>query len=298
MKKILNKLWNFSGTWTGTLIIVLLIIFFIAQAFVIPSGSMKNTLLVGDHLFVKKFSYGIPTPHLPWIEIPVLPDFKKNGHLISANGPKRGDITVFRFPHQPKIHYVKRTFAIGGDEVIFSEKVMYLRPNEGDEFITKNYKPEQIVKIGGKNFIKEPYPYKGIHYDENENTFITLANYPNKSMEPKFFNELPSTPIIYKNKDGKAIYNSLGARFNAFYYKVPQGEYFMVGDNRDHSFDSRFWGSVEYRFVVGKPWFVYFSLNKNYEVRWERIGRFTSTLQDNDFYINQALKEEQIEGIY
>lgn len=72
----------------------------------------------------------------------------------------------------------------------------------------------------------------------------------------------------------------------------------MVGDNRDHSFDSRFWGSVEYRFVVGKPWFVYFSLNKNYEVRWERIGRFTSTLQDNDFYINQALKEEQIEGIY
>ena len=65
MKKFLNKLIHFSGTWTGTIIIVLFLIFFVAQSFVIPSGSMKRTLLIGDFLFAKKFSYGIPTPHLP-----------------------------------------------------------------------------------------------------------------------------------------------------------------------------------------------------------------------------------------
>ncbi|MCG4149669.1 signal peptidase I, partial [Campylobacter coli] len=92
--EILKKLYKFSQSWTGTVVIVLLVIFFFIQAFVIPSGSMKNTLLVGDFLFVKKFSYGIPTPHIPWLEIPVLPDFNKDGHLIKAQGPQRGDIVV------------------------------------------------------------------------------------------------------------------------------------------------------------------------------------------------------------
>ena len=68
---MLNKLYRWSSSWTGTIVIVLTIIFFIAQAFVIPSGSMKNTLLIGDMLFVKKFSYGIPTPRIPWIEVKV-----------------------------------------------------------------------------------------------------------------------------------------------------------------------------------------------------------------------------------
>lgn len=294
MKKFLKQLWDFSGTWTGTLIIVLLIIFFIAQAFVIPSGSMKNSLLIGDHLFVKKFSYGIPTPHLPWIEVPVLPDFKKNGHLFSAKGPKRGDITVFRFPLQPRTHYVKRTFALSGDEVIFTEKAMYLRPHEGDDFIAKNYKAEQIVKIDGRNFVKEPYPYKGIHYDESVNGFLNLANYDKQIMEEKYYPELKDIPLFYKGQE----LSSYGIKINAYYYKVPEGKYFMVGDNRDHSFDSRFWGPVEYKFIVGKPWFVYFSLNKNYELRWERIGRLVSTLENDDFYIEKALQEEQVQGIY
>ena len=94
--KILAKLYKFCSSWTGTFIIVFIVIFFIAQAFVIPSGSMKNTLLVGDFLFAKKFVYGIPTPHIPWLEIPVLPDFNNNGHLIEGNRPKRGEIVIFR----------------------------------------------------------------------------------------------------------------------------------------------------------------------------------------------------------
>ena len=95
---MLKKIYNWSSSWTGTIIIVLGIIFFIAQAFVIPSGSMKNTLLIGDMLFVKKFAYGVPTPRIPWLEIKVLPDFNENGHLIEGERPKRGDIVVFRYP--------------------------------------------------------------------------------------------------------------------------------------------------------------------------------------------------------
>ena len=84
MLKTIKKIKDFSNSWTGTIIIVLFIIFFVAQAFVIPSGSMKRTLLIGDHLFVKKFAYGIPTPTIPWLELKVLPDFNGNGHMIEG----------------------------------------------------------------------------------------------------------------------------------------------------------------------------------------------------------------------
>ena len=112
---MLKKLSNFANSWVGTIIIVLMVIFFIAQAFVIPSGSMKRSLLIGDHLFVKKFAYGIPTPHIPWLEIPVVPDFNGNGHLIEGKRPERGEIVVFRYPLNEKVHFVKRCVAVGGD---------------------------------------------------------------------------------------------------------------------------------------------------------------------------------------
>ena len=89
------KAYKFSNSWTGTVIIVLLVIFFIAQAFRIPSGSMKYSLLVGDHLFAKKFAYGISTPHLPFLEIPLIPG--TDGHIIDGDTPQRGDIVIFRF---------------------------------------------------------------------------------------------------------------------------------------------------------------------------------------------------------
>ncbi len=276
MREKLKKLYNFSNTWTGTIIIVLLVIFFVAQAFVIPSGSMKKTLLIGDHLFVKKFSYGIPIPHLPWLEVPVLPDFRGNGHLITSDGPQREDIVVFRYPKDEKIHFVKRCVAVGEDEIIYTAGALYLHPHEGDEYIKKTYPKEQISSFLNKLWVKNPYmqKYPGIHYENPKRTIeqMTLALLSNNlSMKPLFIQELPNI--------------SPNIQFNAFYIKVPKNEYFMIGDNRDNSNDSRFWGTVPYSLIVGKPWFIYFSWDDDYVIRWERMGRFISTVQSNKEFI-------------
>jgi len=272
----LKKLYNFSNSWTGTVIIVLLVIFFIAQAFVIPSGSMKNTLLIGDHLFVKKFAYGVPTPHIPWIEVPVLPDFRGDGHLIDAKGPERGDIVVFRYPNNIKIHYVKRCVAVGGDEILYANETLYIRFYEGDDYMKKNFQPGQLVVLAGKLWVKNPYLYKfpGIHYDKNVDIFEQMNLYMQAG-------QLSMQPVIVKELPRKQ-----GLMFNAYYKKVPKGEYFMMGDNRDHSNDSRFWGSVPYSLIVGKPWFIYFSWDKNYKIRWNRIGRVIDDLQKDKNFLD------------
>lgn len=284
MKKTVRKFLDFSNSWTGTIIIVLLIMFFFAQAFVIPSGSMKNTLLVKDFLFAKKFSYGISIPRIPYINTPILPDIFNNGHIIEGERPKRGDIVIFIPPHERNNYFVKRNFAIGGDEVIFTEKAFFLHPNEGDEFIKANFNEKDIINIAGKLFIKEPYKFAGIHYDNNVNLFdhaIAALNVNKFAMKPVIVDELPKVGNY---------------PFNAFYFKVPNDEFFMIGDNRDHSGDSRFWGSVPYKDIIGQPWFVYLSLDDEWRVRWERIGKNINTLQTTDEILSKAYAEDKDDG--
>ncbi|MGM0622649.1 MAG: signal peptidase I [Campylobacterota bacterium] len=277
----LKKLYRFSNSWTGTIIIVLLVIFFVIQAFVIPSGSMKRSLLIGDHLFVKKFTYGIPVPHLPWIEIPLLPDFNGNGHLFEGEKPKRGDIVVFRYPVAPKIHYVKRNVAIGGDELLYTEDALYLRPHEGDTYIKQNYPQKKLITIGKKLWVKDPYrdnfpniQYIGVEGGKDMSAFMIMARaalQDNLDMQPTYIKELG---------------DPYGPGFNAFYKKVEKDRFYMVGDNRDNSNDSRFWGSVAYKHIVGQPWFVYFSWDDNYSIRWDRIGSSVEALQSQVYERN------------
>lgn len=275
MKNFLNRFYSFSNSWTGTIIIVLLVIFFVAQAFVIPSGSMKRTLLIGDHLFVKKFSYGIPTPHIPWLEVQVLPDFKGNGHLLEGERPKRGDIVVFRYPKNEKIHYVKRCVATQDDEILYQDKHLYIHFAEGNEFIKENYPSEKIVNIGGKLWVNNPYQeiFHGIQYDNSVDLFSQMAQHMGAG-------QLAMKPVLIKD-----LPMGENQVFNAFYAKVEKDHYYMVGDNRDHSNDSRFWGSVPYKLIVGKPWFIYFSWDDEYKIRWNRIGRFIDNMQyDESFF--------------
>lgn len=262
-KKILNaahSAYRFSNTWTGTIIIVLFIIFFIAQAFRIPSGSMKDSLLIGDHLFAKKFAYGISTPHLPFLEIPLIPG--TDGHIIDGDEPKRGDIVIFRYPNNPQLHYVKRCVALPGDELFLMDKVLYLHPREGDEYARTAFKGYDLVEVQGKLWVKDPYTkeHPGIHHDDR------IIN--NGVMPLEIFDFGP--------------------------IQVPEKEYFMMGDNRDHSNDSRFWGSVPYGLIEGTPWFVYFSLDSDYQVRWDRIGRTPTDLEAKE-HLDKAIAERIIE---
>jgi len=259
-----KKLYNWSSSWTGTIIIVLVIMSFIAQAFVIPSGSMKNTLLIGDMLFVKKFSYGLPIPRIPWIEVKMIPDFNDNGHLLEGSRPKRGDIVVFRYPNDEKIHYVKRAVATGGDIVALKNKDLLLHPKEGNEYVKENYPEESIVEFADKLWVVNPYrqEHPGIHNDPS-----VVDNGLNPS---QLFNMMP---II-----------------------IPEDETFMMGDNRDHSNDSRFWGSVPYKFIVGTPWFIYFSWDNNKEIRWDRVLKQVDTIEETMH--NKEIEINHEKGIY
>lgn len=277
MSKFLSKLYRFSSSWTGTIIIVLFLIFFVVQSFVIPSGSMKRTLHVGDFLFAKKFSYGIPIPMLPWIQTKLVPDFNNNGHLIEGDKPQREDIVIFLFPEDEKTHFVKRCVATGGDEIIYIDKHLYIHFSEGDEYIKKNYPKEKIKEIRGRLWVDNPYmdKYPGIQYaPEHETAFKNLVERSvygvDIDVHPTYVRELGESG--YKSKSGKL--------FNAFYKKVEKDHYYMIGDNRDNSHDSRFWGSVPYKLVIGKPWFIYFSWdNDTQTVRWDRLGTFIDDLQ-------------------
>jgi signal peptidase I len=256
VKKFLDLLYRFSSSWTGTIIIVLFLIFFVAQSFVIPSGSMKRTQLIGDFLFAKKFSYGIPTPHLPWLEIPLLPDFNDNGHLIEGPRPKREDIVIFRYPKNHKIHYVKRCVAVGGDEIIYADKKLLIHFHEGDAYIKKNYPKEKIISLRDKLWVENPYmsKYPGIQYQPEGGTiFEALLQYYS------YNKEIDMIPIMVEGLK-TPVYEFGSKVINALYSKVDEDNFYMVGDNRDNSNDSRFWGSVPYKLIVGKPWLIYMSL--------------------------------------
>lgn len=262
MKNFLQASGRFASSWTGTIIIVLFLIFFVAQSFVIPSGSMKRTQLIGDFLFAKKFSYGIPIPHLPWLEIPLLPDFNDNGHLIEGPRPQRTDIVIFRYPKNNKIHYVKRCVAVGGDELLYVNKKLLIHFHEGEEYMRKNYPAEKIVSLRDKIWVENPYmdKFPGIQYaPEGTDIFQALLSYY------AYDKEIDMTPVYVEGLDAPA-YEVAGKEINALYKKVEEDHFYMIGDNRDNSNDSRFWGSIPYKLIVGKPWLIYMSLeHRSYE---------------------------------
>jgi len=278
MKKFMHGFYKFSNSWTGTIIIVLFLIFFVIQSFVIPSGSMKRTLQIGDFLFAKKFSYGITIPTIPWINKPILPDFNGNGHLIEGDKPKREDIVIFLYPGDHKTHYVKRCVAKGGDELVYQNRHLYIHFSEGDEYIKKNYPSNKIVKFYDKLWVNNPYKekYPGIQYvpDSHENIFnILIKSY---LYSPK---GIDMSPIFISELKGD-VFNIKGQQVNALYKKVEKDHFYMIGDNRDNSNDSRFWGSVPYSLIIGKPWLIYFSWdNDTKKVRWDRVGTFVDDLQ-------------------
>ena len=260
MKEVLHKAYRFSNSWTGTIIIVLFVIFFIAQAFRIPSGSMKDSLLIGDHLFAKKFAYGIPMPHIPFLEMSIMP-WSDSLRLADGDTPQRGDVVIFRYPHNPKQHFVKRCVALPGDELFVLNKDLYIHHSEGDEWIKKEFSDYETIVFSGKVWVKNPYmkDHPGIHHDDK------IINDGHPKMMPLF----NMSPI-----------------------RIDVDNYFMMGGNRDHSNDSRFWGAVPYENIEGTPWFIYFSIDDNWEIRWDRVGK-TPTDLEAPSHLDLAIKERK-----
>ena len=181
------------------IVLALFIRTFVIQAFKIPSGSMKETLLIGDHILVNKFIYGVKVPFLQTTIVPI-------------TNPKHGDIVVFKFPEDPKKDFIKRVIAVAGDVVEVRDKQVYVNR-----------------KLLNHDF--------GIHTD----SYI----FPS-SVQPR-------------DNFGPVV--------------VPEKSLFVMGDNRDQSYDSRFWGFVDLKALKGKALMIYWSWDKeNFGVRWNRIG--------------------------
>jgi len=204
------------------------------KTFRLPAGSMSNTLIIGD----------------------VITTIKSN------NVPTRGELIVFKYPKNPKIYYVKRLVAVGGDKILFQDKHLYISFHEGEKWMKENFAKDKLHVIAGKTWVLNPYKEKfpGIHYDNNVNLFNQMERFLSANefaMKPFIVDELPK---------------NFNSEFNAFYKKVPKNEFYMIGDNRDHSNDSRFWGSIPLKFIFGKPYVIYYSF-ENYKFKWHRIGK-------------------------
>jgi signal peptidase I len=200
MTKTKSKVQEYAEAIIIAILIALFIRTFIVQAYKIPSGSMKPTLQIGDHILVSKFTYGVKIPFI-------------RNTLIPVGEPKRGDIVVFIYPEDRSKDFIKRVIAVGGD----------------------------TVEIKNKQIILNGKPYKdsfGVYVDD----FVIPG-----SMQPR---------------------DNMGP------VKVPKDMLFVMGDNRDQSHDSRFWGFVELKDVMGKAFIIYWSWNKEESwVRWNRLGQ-------------------------
>lgn len=221
--------------WGASFFPVILIVFvlrsFLFEPFKIPSGSMIPTLLVGDFILVNKFTYGI--------RLPVI-----NKKIIDINLPQRGDVMVFRYPEDPSLDYIKRVVGLPGDTIAYQNKKL-----------TINGQAVEMKKV-------EDYRHPERMYF-SEQFVAQLGNIEHKLLNdtdaPAFIPDASRFP--YREN---CTYNASGV-----ICKVPAGHYFMMGDNRDNSRDSRAWGFVPEQNIVGKAFFVWMNFSD-----LSRIGSF------------------------
>ncbi len=221
--------------YTAGLFPVILIVFalrsFVVEPFKIPSGSMIPTLLVGDLILVNKFTYGL---RLPIVHTKVLP----------VGDPERGDVMVFRYPKDTSVDYIKRVVGIPGDEVSYLNKRLMINGKDvGLEPAGTFRDSERLDEV----------PQYLESLGENGHNILTNLDIP-PDIRPR---------EAFPNME-KCSYSSEGVVCT-----VPPGHYFMMGDNRENSLDSRFWGFVPERNIVGKAFFIWMNFGD-----FSRIGAF------------------------
>jgi signal peptidase I len=193
---------GFIAEWTVTIILLLFGTTTLVQAFVIPTGSMEDTLLVGDHLLVDKLAFA--------------PAGSVSKYVLPYSDVHRGDIIVFRYPIDIKQTFVKRVMGVPGDRIHLQAKQVWLNGHQ----------------------LNEPYVVHKLDYIDSYRD-----NFPSEPNTPIF---PPAQAMLEHNVQGGDVV-------------VPEGHYFAMGDNRDQSLDSRYWGFVPRENIIGKPLVIYWS---------------------------------------
>lgn len=231
--KLLMQPWWLD--WTAGLFPVIIVVFllrsFLFEPFKIPSGSMIPTLLVGDLILVNKFTYGV--------RLPVI-----NLKITEGNKPQRGDVMVFRYPPKPSLDYIKRVVGVPGDTVAYLNKRL-----------TINGKPVETNAL--PDFLDEDASQYFKQFEES------LGEKPHRLLNDA---RRPAFIAGIEKFDGM---ENCSYTVEGVTCKVPEGQYFMMGDNRDNSLDSRYWGFVPDKNIVGKAFFVWMNFTN-----LKRIGAF------------------------
>ncbi|MCP5108419.1 MAG: signal peptidase I, partial [bacterium] len=234
-KKEAGSVREYVELFAETLIYVFFVMTFLLQSFVIPTGSMKNNILIGDHLLVNKVAYS-RNGGTSAIDAIVFPQTKI----------KRGSIVTFKAPAEMEKEYVKRVIAQPGDTIKIVDKKVFINGKPQPEPYVRFDPEDTFSNIPGDNFPLQQPRYVGVlgqtsylpFYINDEHGFVDSK----RSLE---FCERFKDAVIDEGKEKV--------------FKVPEGYYFCMGDNRDHSYDSRFWGPVPAQYIIGKPWRVYWS---------------------------------------
>ncbi|MFA7418450.1 MAG: signal peptidase I [Melioribacteraceae bacterium] len=267
-----------------------LILFIVTSSLVqgsrVPTPSMETTIMTGDFLLVNKLAYGLTTPR----NIPLTNIALPFAQLLKWNDPKRGDIIVFEFPgNRDEIknanidNYVKRCVAVAGDTLEIKNKILYVNGKQSPipthvQYARNFTLPENFVEgeTFPKGVVQNEDNYKSLAVPKKDDIIkLTEANI---EQWKTFINRDFEKEVVSVN-NGKIFINGI----EATEYKVTDDYYFMMGDNRDNSLDSRYWGFVPRRNIVGKPMIAYWSWNSNIptssifellaSVRFDRIGK-------------------------
>jgi len=218
---------EYAKSFFPVILAVFLLRSFLVEPFKIPSGSMIPTLQVGDFILVNKFTYGIRLPII-------------SQKIVQINNPERGDVMVFHYPENPSIDYIKRIVGLPGDVIVYRNKqvlvngVVQEQRSEGEynyaddrlNFVHTNRYTENLSGHAHEILINPEVP--GLHMG-------SVADFPQREQCSYTFDEVRCT--------------------------VPAGHYFAMGDNRDNSRDSRYWGFVPDKMVVGKAFFVWMNFS-------------------------------------
>jgi signal peptidase I len=232
--------------WTAGLFPVIAVVFvlrsFLFEPFKIPSGSMIPTLWVGDLILVNKFHYGV--------RLPVI-----NLKITDGNPVERGDVMVFRYPPKPNLDYIKRVIGLPGDEIAYLNKQLTINGQPAPKTPLPDFFEEDSLR-----YIKQ--------FEER----IPLGDKPDASVTSVRLHRLlndADRPAFVPGADEFVFKDNCRYTVEGVTCKVPAGHYFMMGDNRDNSLDSRYWGFVPEKNIVGKAFFVWMNFGN-----LKRIGAF------------------------